>query len=398
MKSFTYVAKDTAGKTQKGVIEAENGQEVLQKIHEQGWFCVSYNENLGSGRNSMYKFSTKELSFCCRQLAAMMSSGLTIVKALDILYKEQEKKGATQCWLDIYESVQKGATFTEALQEKAGCFPEFFISMVGAGESSGSLDVVMNRLSDHYAKENKTNNRIKGAMTYPIILCLLCVVMVIGMFTLILPKFSGMMSEEEMPALSRILMGFSDWMVKYWWVLLIVVAVLVVVIRYALKVEKVRLEFDKLKLKAPAVGKLLGTIYTGRFSRTLSSLYSSGIPMVECLERSSRVLGNRYIDLCFVQIIDEVKQGQPLSTSIQKTEVFESMFCSIIYVGEESGALDEILAKTADYYEEESDAAIGKLVGLMEPMMIIVMGLAIGLCLAAIFPMLYGSMGSIANE
>ena len=375
MKSFPYVAKDTAGKTQKGVIEAENGQEVLQKIHEQGWFCVSYNENLGSGRNSMYKFSTKELSFCCRQLAAMMSSGLTIVKALDILYKEQEKKGATQCWLDIYESVQKGATFTEALQEKAGCFPEFFISMVGAGESSGSLDVVMNRLSDHYAKENKTNNRIKGAMTYPIILCILCVVMVIGMFTLILPKFSGMMSEDEMPALSRILMGFSDWMVKYWWVLLIVVAVLVVVIRYALKVEKVRLEFDKLKLKAPAVGKLLGTIYTGRFSRTLSSLYSSGIPMVECLER-----------------------GQPLSTSIQKTEVFESMFCSIIYVGEESGALDEILAKTADYYEEESDAAIGKLVGLMEPMMIIVMGLAIGLCLAAIFPMLYGSMGSIANE
>ena len=397
MKSFTYVAKDTAGKTIKGVMDAENGQEVMDKIHEQGWFCVSYNENIGSGRNSIYKFSTKELSFCCRQLAAMMTSGLTIVKALDILYKEQEKKGAMQCWLDIYESVQKGATFTEALEEKAGAFPEFFISMVGAGESSGSLDIVMNRLSDHYAKENKTNNKIKGAMTYPIILAVLCVVMVIGMFTLILPKFDGMMKEEDMPLLSKALMNFSDFLIEKWWIILIVVAVLVFGGIYALKIDKIRLRFDEFKLKAPGVGKLLGTIYTGRFSRTLSSLYSSGIPMVECLERSSKVLGNRHIDMCFIQVIDEVKQGQPLSTSIQKTEVFESMFCSIIYVGEESGALDEILAKSADYYEEEADAAIGKLVGMMEPMLIIVMGLAIGLCLAGIFPMLYGNMTNISG-
>lgn len=395
MKSFTYVAKDTAGKTIKGVLEAENGQEVLQKIHEQGWFCVSYNENIGSGRASIYKFSTKELSFCCRQLAAMMTSGLTIVKALDILYKEQEKKGATQCWLDIYENVQKGATFTEALEEKAGSFPDFFISMVGAGESSGSLDVVMNRLSEHYAKENKTNNKIKGAMTYPIILGVLCVVMVIGMFTMILPSFASMMPRDEMPVLSRALMDFSDWLISYWWVLIIVVVILVLVIRYALKIPSMRLKFDKFKLKCPGVGKLLGTIYTGRFARTLSSLYSSGIPMVECLERSSRVLGNRYIDMCFIQVVDEVKQGQPLSTSIQKTEIFESMFCSIIFVGEESGALDDILEKSADYYEEESDTAIGKLVGMMEPMMIIIMGLAIGLCLAGIFPLLYGNMSNM---
>ncbi|MBE6836815.1 MAG: type II secretion system F family protein [Ruminococcus sp.] len=395
MKSFTYVAKDTAGKTLKGVIEAENGQEVLLKIHEQGWFCVSYNENLGSGRKSIYKFGTKELSFCCRQLAAMMTSGLTIVKALDILYKEQEKKGAMQCWLEIYENVQKGATFTEALQEKAGSFPDFFISMVGAGESSGTLDVVMNRLSEHYAKENKTNNKVKGAMTYPLILGIMCVVMVIGMFTLILPSFASMMPREEMPVLSRALMDFSDFLVAKWWILLIIVVIAIIVITYSLKVDSVRLKFDRFKLKCPGVGKLLGTIYTGRFARTLSSLYSSGIPMVECLERSSKVLGNKYIDLCFVQVIDEVKQGQPLSTSIQKTEIFESMFCSIIFVGEESGALDEILEKSADYYEEESDSAIGKLVGMMEPMMIIIMGGAIGLCLAGIFPLLYGNMTNI---
>ena len=267
--------------------------------------------------------------------------------------------------------------------------------MVGAGESSGTLDAVMNRLSEHYAKENKTNNKIKGAMTYPMILGILCVVMVIGMFTMILPSFASMMPRDEMPVLSRALMDFSDFLVNYWWVLAIVAVILVLVIIYALKIDSVRLKFDKFKLKCPGVGKLLGTIYTGRFSRTLSSLYSSGIPMVECLERSSRVLGNKHIDMCFVQVIDEVKQGQPLSASIQKTEIFESMFCSILYVGEESGALDEILEKSADYYEEESDAAIGKLVGMMEPMMIIIMGLAIGLCLAGIFPLLYGNMNNV---
>ncbi len=392
MKKFVYVAKDTSGKTIKGSMDAETKEEVNAKIYDQGWFPVKIQADLGKGTNSAHKFKTKELSFCCRQLSAMMSSGLTIVKALDILYKQMDNKSAQQTWLDVYESVQKGATLTEALQEKDGCFPDFFISMIGAGETSGTLDVVMARLQDHYAKENKTTNKVKGAMMYPIILAILCVVMVIGMFTLILPNFAGMMDEEDMSVLSRALFAFSDFILEKWWLLIIIVAVIVFAIIYGLKIESVRLKFDELKLKFPKVGALLKIIYTGRFARSMSSLYSSGIPMVECLERSSKILGNSYIDAAFIQIVDEVKQGQPLSSSIQKTEVFDSMFCSIIYVGEESGALDEILAKTADYYEEESDSAIERLVGLMEPLMIIVMGAAIGLCLAGIFPMLYGGL------
>lgn len=391
MKKFVYYAKDTSGKTIKGTMEAESREEVNAKIYDQGWFPVKVQADLGKGVNGMHKFTTKELSFCCRQLSAMMSSGLTIVKALDILYK-QMKKSAQQTWLDVYENVQKGATLTEALQEKQGAFPEFFISMISAGESSGTLDTVMARLQDHYAKENKTSNKIKGAMTYPIVLAVLCVVMVIGMFTMILPNFRDMGSEEDMSVLTKALFAFSDFVLEKWWLLIIIVAIVIFAIIYGLKVKSVRLKFDELKLKMPKVGGLIKTIYTGRFSRTMSSLYSSGIPMVECLERSSKILGNTYVDEAFIQIVDEVKQGQPLSTSIQKTEVFDPMFCSIVYVGEESGALDEILAKTADYYEEESDAAIERLVGLMEPLMIVIMGCAIGLCLAGIFPLLYSGM------
>ncbi len=392
MKKFVYIAKDTSGKTIKGAMEAETREEVNAKIYDQGWFPVKITADLGKGVSGMHKFSTKELSFCCRQLSAMMSSGLTIVKALDILYKQMNKKDAQQTWLDVYESVQKGATFTEALQEKNGAFPEFFISMIGAGESSGTLDTVMARLQDHYAKENKTTNKIKGAMTYPIVLAVLCVVMVIGMFTLILPNFRDMGNEEDMSIITKALFAFSDFIIEKWWLLIIIVAIVIFAIVYGLKIKSVRLKFDEIKLKMPKVGKLIKIIYTGRFARTMSSLYSSGIPMVECLERSSKILGNSYVDEAFIQIVDEVKQGQPLSTSIQKTEVFDPMFCSIVYVGEESGALDEILAKTADYYEEESDSAIERLVGLMEPLMIVVMGCAIGLCLAGIFPLLYSGM------
>ncbi|MBR1393843.1 MAG: type II secretion system F family protein [Ruminococcus sp.] len=397
MKNFTYVAKDATGKTIKGTMQAEDAQEVLEKTHDQGLFLVSYNEALGGGKKNSYKFSTKKLAFSCRQLAAMMTSGLTIVRALDILYKEEEHKGAKAVWLAVYEDVNKGTTFTEALRTRLGTFPDFFVSMVDAGETSGTLDLTMQRLSDYYANTNKLNNKVKSASTYPIILGVLCIAMVIGMFTFILPQFAGMMKEEDMPALSRVLFSFSGFMKEKWYILLIALAVIIFGIIYGLKVESIRLWFDKVKIKMPAVGPLMVKIYEGRFARTLSSLYSSGISMVECLERSSKILNNTYVDKCFIQVVDEVKQGAPLSQSLVKTEIFEGMFCSIIYVGEESGALDEILEKTADFYEEEADSAVERLVGLMEPLMIIIMGAAIGLCLAGIFPLLYGSFEGIEN-
>lgn len=398
MKKFTYVAKDASGKSVKGILEAEDAQEVLEKVHDQGLFLVSYTEALGGGRKSSYKFTTKKLAFSCRQLAAMMSSGLTIVRALDILYKEEEHKGAKAAWLGVYEDVNKGSTFTDALRTRLGTFPDFFISMVDAGETSGTLDLTMQRLSDYYANSNKLNNKVKSASIYPIILGVLCVAMIIGMFTFIMPQFAGMIEEDKMNGLSKALFAFSDFFKSKWYVLLIAVVVIVIGIIYGLKIESVRLWFDRVKIKMPAVGPLMVKIYEGRFARTLSSLYSSGISMVECLERSSKILNNKYVDKCFIQVVDEVKQGSPLSQSLVKTEIFEGMFCSIIYVGEESGALDEILEKAADFYEEEADSAVERLVGLMEPLMIIIMGIAIGLCLAGIFPLLYGSFEGIENS
>ncbi len=399
MKSFSYVAQDAKGNTVKGVIVADNEQQFMAKMKEKGLYCKDFKESDSDNSKSIYKFNTKELAFCCRQLAAMLTSGLTLVKAIDILCREQEKEKARAIWQDIYENVQKGESFSSSLEMYQGSFPDFLISMVGAGESSGSLDVIMQRMSDHYAKENKLKNTIKSAMVYPIILLVLCVVIVIFLFTFIMPTFLDMYEDEaSMPFLTKVMGNISDFITSKWYVLILLVAGIAVFIRYALKVPSMRLKVDRLLIKAPSIGPLITKIYTGRFARTLSSLYSSGIPMVECLQRASAVLGNSYIDQCFEDVVDEVKQGETLSSSITRTGIFEPMFCSIIYVGEEAGALDAILEKTSDYYEEESDSAVQRLVSMVEPMLIIFLGLIIGMVVCAIYPALYGSMDAVENE
>ncbi len=395
MKTFIYTATDVQGNTVKNArMQAEDVNDFLDKINEKGLFCSSYKETNSKGDKNLYKFKTKELSFNCRQLSAMIGSGLTLVKALDILYKEQPKEGSKRVFREVYEEVQKGRSFSDALRMQDGAFPDFFISMIAAGEASGQLDVIMKRLEDHYAKEGTLANKIRGALIYPIILVVLLVAVVIVLCLTVLPTFKDM-AGNNVNAIAKFLFAFSDSMKYHWYIYILVLGLIIFTIIYLMKIESVKYKWDKFILKIPMVGKLLVKVYTGRFARTLSNLYSSGIPMVEALERSSRILSNSYVVKSFETVVDEVKQGDQLSAAIQRTGIFESMFTSIIFVGEESGALDTILSKTSDYYEEESDSAITQLVGMIEPIMLILMGLVIGLVLAGIFPLLYSGMANI---
>lgn len=396
MKTFIYTATDVQGNTVKNArMQAEDVNDFLDKINEKGLFCSSYKETNSKADKNIYKFKTKELSFNCRQLSAMIGSGLTLVKALDILYKEQPKEAPKRVFREVYDEVQKGRAFSDALKMQDGAFPEFFISMIAAGEASGQLDVIMKRLEDHYAKEGKLANKIRGALSYPIILLVLLIAVIIVLAVMVFPVFRDMAGDNA-NAIAKFLFAFSDSLIAHWYIYLLVIGIIIFVISYLLKIDTVRLKWDHFLIKMPAVGKLLVKVYTGRFSRTLSNLYSSGIPMVESLERSSKILGNTYIVKSFETVVDEVKQGDQLSAAIQRTGIFESMFCSIIYVGEESGALDSILEKTSEFYEEESDAAIGQLVGLIEPVMLIIMGVVIGLVLAGVFPLLYSGLDAVA--
>ena len=398
MNKYSYVATDISGRSVRGSEVAENYRDLQAKLKAKNLFVTSY-KDLGEGVPDVkYKFKTNEVSFISRQLSSMTSAGLSLVRALYILQEQQENKKAKAVMLDIYEEVQKGRAFSDVFQDNPGVFPEMFVSLVAAGEASGTLDAMFTRLSDHYANANKTANKVKSAMVYPIILGVLLVVVLLFMFIKILPTFTEMMNPDDMSAISKALVAFSDSLINYWYVYIIVIVGIVIAWKILNKTPATKYKIDEWKLKIPKVGKLIATMYTGSFARNMSNLYGAGLQMVECIEKSVAVINNMYVRERFKDVVNDIKLGESMSKAIEKTGIFEGMFTSIIFVGEESGTLDTILDKTADYYDEESDAAITKLVGMMEPLMIIIMGIAIGFFLAGVFPMLYGGMEGIENQ
>ena len=255
--SFTYTAKDAVGNVRKGVMTATDEQEFLAKIREKGMYVTDYKERQ-TNTKTIKKFRTKDLAFATRQMAAMLTSGLTLVKALDILCKEQESEAARNVWRDVYENVQKGESFSDALEVHGSVFPTLMTSMVGAGESSGQMDVIMQRLSDYYANQNKLANTIKSAMVYPIILVILTVAVVIGVFVFIMPTFEDLYDDPtQMPTLSKVMMNIGKFLVAHWLILILLVAALVFSIIYALKLPNVRLKWDRFIIKGPGFGKLV---------------------------------------------------------------------------------------------------------------------------------------------
>ncbi|MGN0700739.1 MAG: type II secretion system F family protein [Oscillospiraceae bacterium] len=396
MKKFSYIATDVNGKNIRGTEMAEDYMELQQKLKEKNLYLTRYRDVGASEASDVkYKFKTKEVSFISRQLASMTGAGLSLVRALYILQDQEENKKAKAVLLDIYEEVQKGKSFSDVLRSKPGVFPDLFVSMVAAGEVSGTLDQMLNRLSDHFANANKTANKAKSAMVYPIVLAVLLIAVIVLLFVAVLPQFGSMMAPEDMPPLSAALMAFSDSLINQWYIYVIAVVAIVVVFWLVLRTPTTRLRWDEMILKIPKVGKLIATMYTGTFARNMSNLYGAGLQMVDCIEKSIAVVNNMYVHEKFKEVVSTIKLGESMSKAIEKTGIFEGMFTSMIFVGEESGTLDTILSKVADYYDEEADSAITKLVGLMEPLMIIIMGIAIGVFLAGMFPMLYGSMTNI---
>jgi type IV pilus assembly protein PilC len=397
MALYSYQATNLSGKTIKGTEIAEDSHQLAEILRSRDLFVTRSEEVQDKGQTLKYKFKTAKLSIFCRQLSAMLYSGINLVRALHILMTQEENKKAKEVLRDIYEELQRGRSFTETLEMKEGVFPELFVGMMAAGESSGNLDMIVDRVADHYAKENKLKNVVKKSLTYPIILGVLMVIIVIALFTFILPMFITMYPEgEELPGLAGPMMGFSDFLIARWYIVGAVVLVAVLVFRAVARIPGVRLGFDKFKITMPKIGKLVRIIYTARFGRTMANLFASGMQMVECIEKSVGTLNNRYLLLLFDEVLADIKRGEPLSQAIAKIEVFDGMFTSTIYIGEESGRLDEILSKSADFYDEEADTALQKLTTMIEPIMIIFMGGIVTLVLATIFPLMYGSFEGIA--
>ncbi|MDD2362421.1 MAG: type II secretion system F family protein [Oscillospiraceae bacterium] len=402
MPEFRYSVMDSKGQTLSGIMEADD-QDVCRKlIAQRGLYCIEVapvslaQRSISFGGKS--KIKPKELTVFCRQFSTMMISGISVIKCLDILHSQADNATTKEVIKKVYEGVQRGQSLSAALAGQDQVFPDFMINMVEAGEASGTLDRVMERLADHFEKNLKTANKVKNAMTYPIILGMLTVSVVIILMIFVLPVFIEMFetSGVKLPLPTRILVGISNSLTGYWFIYLIIIsAVSLAWIRY-LKNENGRLKWDRYKVNMPIIGKLNLIIISAQFARTMSTMMQSGIPLLKSLEITSRVLGNKYYEKCLVDIGEDIRKGISLSSSIKKADIFPILMTSMISIGEESGTLEDILVKTSLLYDEESDAAISKLVGMLEPLMIIIMALVVGFVVISIIVPMF-SMMSLVN-
>lgn len=393
MPTYKYKAISVNGQSLQGTFTANSRQDVIQMLRSNNSYPVMIHEEVDSQMREVKLLGgvkTKDIAVFCRQTYAMLNAGVPIINSLDILRGQTEHKKLRNVLGEVYEEVQKGLTFSESLKKHMDVFPELLIHMVEAGEASGSLDVIMERMAVHYEKETKINNKIKGAMVYPIILSIVATAVVVFLLTFVMPTFIGMFegSGVPLPLPTRILMKFSELLKNYWYLFLIgTIALIYGIKRYTLTPSG-RLRFDKLKLSFPVIGGLTQKIITARFTRTLSTLMSSGIPLLQAMENVANVVGNKVAADGIMKVREEVRKGVPLAPPIRRLGIFPPMVDNMIHIGEESGTLDEILDKTANFYDDEVETALQKMVTLFEPIMILIMGLIIGfIVIAMVLPM-----------
>lgn len=391
MAKYIYKAVSLDGKNVQGSIEAETVENFKAQLKQTGLFCLSYSlvEEIESVALTG-KIPLKELSVICRQFSAMLNAGIGVVKCLDVLCQQNTSVKVKNILEAVMQDVRTGVSLHQALSNQGRAFPFYLVSSIESGEESGTLDAVMSRMSEYFEKQYKTMAKIRSALTYPILLAILCVVVVFGMLTFVVPKFIAMYSSaSDLPGPTKVLIAMSDFMAGYWYIVLFTVAGVAALLFLLKKSPSTRTAWDTGMLKMPIIGKMRKTVLTAKFAHTLSTLTSSGISMLVALEVVSRVIGNWCITSCVSIMIDDLKKGLSLSQSIRKFDVFPPMFKSMVAVGEESGQIDDLLAKTASFYDDESEIAIQKMVSMVEPLMIVVMAGVIGFIVIAMIMPIY---------
>ncbi len=394
------VKKSNGNLIKKYIVKADNESALAMQIKSNKLFLVDYKvkevrKDIVGG--TKITLSSKDIAILCRQLSSMLVSGVTLVKALNILYLQMEKKNIKECIKRLYESVQRGDQFSEAVRKQTGVFPEIMTSMIEAGEASGKLDHVVAKLADQFEKDTKLKAKIQSAMTYPIILACLAVAVVLILVTQVLPIFMGMFAENgaELPLPTQILVAFADILRGYWHMIIIGIITLTLLIKSYLGTENGLKKWHELELKIPIVNSTIVKISAVRFTRTLSTLLSSGMSLIQALEIVIKVVGNRVVMDGLMITKEDIRRGMSLSQSLRKVSALPPMVYSMIGIGEESGTIESMLEKCADYYEDEVENAIQRLVTLMEPLLIIIMGVVVGfIVISMLLPILdlYGTM------
>jgi len=394
---YVWKGRTVAGEIQTGELTLDSQDEALAALRKRRIIISSVREKKADVKLGLPKFggpgvTTRDLAIFTRQFATMINAGLPLVQCLDILSKQTEKETFRHVIGQVMRDVEAGTTLAEALgkKEHSKVFDELFVNMVEAGEAGGILDNILQRLATYIEKAEALKRKIKAAMVYPAVVLSVAVLATSFMLIFIIPTFARMFTGfgAELPLPTKIVMGLSSFLRAYWWALIGgMIAAVVAIQRYYLN-EKGRVQIDTLLLKIPVLGDVLRKGAVARFTRTLSTLISSGVPILNGLDITARTSGNRVIENAIMAARSSIREGETISAPLRQSTVFPPMVVQMISVGEETGALDDMLTRIADFYDDEVDTAVDSLTSLIEPIMIVVMGTIVGgMVIAMYLPM-----------
>lgn len=399
MPSYQYTAKNEKGKTVRGTAAAPSPEALYAQLRTEGLYLMDQRE-AGAGKRSVRPLKTAQVADFCRSLGTLLAAGVPLVRAFAILGEEEGLDPKAKA---VYEAVRtelrKGVPLSDAMEAQAPAFPALLVAMLRSAESTGSIDKACLRMANHYEKEHKLDQEVGNSLMYPAILGVLIVVVLLILMGYVVPQFEEMFAQmEALPLPTVILLGISDFLKSHWLLVALGAAVLTVGVRSLFLVPEVRLQWDRFILHAPVVGKLNRKICTARFARTLSNLYSSGVPIVMALQSGQQTVGNRWIASQFDGVLTSVRAGHPLSESLKEVDGFERKLSSTVMVGEETGKLDSMLATTSETMDYEAEMATKKLMTLIEPVMIVVMAVMVAFVIIAVILPIYLSYGTIGGS
>ncbi len=391
MPTFAYVVKDKAGKTHSGTIDTASRNALIEQLWKQEFVVLSIDERHDS-RPSVLKIGQprvkiQSLVIFSRQLATMVDSGIPIAQALDVLAEQIEDQGFQQTLKKVRDDVEAGASLSESIGRHPRIFSEFFVNMVRAGESSGRLDDILDRVASYLEKLSSLQNKVRSSLFYPAFVSLLALGITTFLVVVIVPKFKEIFVSlgGQLPLPTQLLLTLSDFMRKYLVLEVVACVALVGLFRFYITTPAGRLWFDRTMLKFPIIGGLLQKAVVARFSRTLATLVKSGVPILTSLEIVAKTSGNKVIERAVMAARSSIKEGENIADPLGQSKAFPPMVTRMIAVGEKTGELEKMLTKIADFYESEVDAAVTALTSLIEPLVIAVLGLVIGGIVIALF-------------
>ena len=388
MPTFVWEGKTAQGRAMKGELEAPNLEAVVtvlrhrrirpipNRIREKGKGLEKEITIPGFGE----KVKTKDLSIFTRQFATMIDAGLPIVQCLDILGEQSESKLLRNTVRTIRQDVEGGATLADALRKHPKIFDALYINMVEAGEAGGVLNTVLNRIALFIEKANKLKKKVKGAMIYPCAIIAVAVIVVSILLIFVIPVFAELYGSmgKALPAPTQITINISNWFVASWYYLLLALGGVVAGVRFYYQSDQGRMNIDGLLLRLPVVGDMLRKVAVARFSQNMAILLSSGVPILEGLAITARTAGNKVVEKAIMDSRVSISQGKTVAEPLAESKIFPPMVCHMVAVGETTGGLDGMLRKIAEFYEEEVDDAVASLTALMEPMIMVVLGVILG--------------------